>query len=99
MAGWIMIGIGAVVVLFILFVTWAMNSRLAGRRGWVFNKHNPRPRGAGTLGLLESIYQPSIEHVIEERSSERARGSQDESGERPDPGGGNRAERSDSTGG
>jgi len=58
-------------------------SVIAGERDWVYNKHNPRPRGGGTLGLLEEIYQPSIQHVIEERSSEKARGSQDESG---DPG-------------
>jgi len=75
-----------VFVLFILAMTWAMNSRVAGERGWVFNKHNPRRRGGGTLGLLESIYQPSIEHVIEERSSERARGSQDASGDTPEAG-------------
>ena len=73
-------------VSFILFVFWAMNSRWAGERGWVYNRHNPRPRGVGSLGLLESIYQPSIEHVIEERSSEKARGSQEESGDKPEAG-------------
>lgn len=82
----ILIGIIGFAVLLIVLVTWAMNSRRAGERGWVFNRYNPRPRGAGSLGLLESIYQPSIEHVIEERASEKARGSQDESGDRPDPG-------------
>jgi len=61
-------------------------SRYAGKRGWVYNKWNPRPPGGGTLGLLESIYQPSIEHVIEERASEKHRGSQDESGEKPEAG-------------
>jgi hypothetical protein len=80
---WVIVGI---FVLFIAVLSWAVNSRVAGERGWVFNKHNPRPRGSGTLGFLESIYQPSIEHVIEERSSERARGSQDESGDKPEAG-------------
>jgi len=75
-----------IMVSFILFVFWAMNSRWAGERGWVYNRHNPRPRGVGSLGLLESIYRPSIEHVIEERSSEKARGSQEESGEKPEAG-------------
>jgi hypothetical protein len=56
----------------------------------VYNRYNPRPRGIGTLGLLESIYQPSIEHVIEERASEKARGNRDDSGEEPEPGGGGR---------
>ena len=74
-----------VFTLFIGVVFWAQHSRWAGERGWVYNKHNPRPRGLGTLGILEEIYQPSIRHVIEERSSERARGSQDESGEGDDP--------------
>ena len=82
----ILIGMVTSAVLLIVLVTWAMNSRRAGERGWVYNRYNPRTRGAGSLGLLESIYQPSIEHVIEERSSEKARGSQDESGGRPDPG-------------
>jgi hypothetical protein len=36
--------------------------------------------------MLEAIYQPSIEHVIEERSSQHARGTQDESGEKPEAG-------------
>lgn len=75
---------GIVTVLVVVVVgvfTWAMNSRLAAERGWVYNRYNPRPKGGGSLGLLEEIYQPSIRHVIEERSSEKARGSQDESGE------------------
>jgi hypothetical protein len=87
MAGLIML---SVVVTVLLTFVWAMNSRRAGERGWVYNRYNPRPRGVGTLGILESIYQPTIEHVIEERSSERARGSQDTSGDPPEAG---RAER------
>ena len=68
---------------FVGVVTWAMNSRWAGERDWVYNRHNPRPRGVGSLGLLETIYQPSLEHVIEERASEKARGSQVQSGDPP----------------
>ena len=83
MAGYIMIGVAVAVP---LIVAWALNSRMAGERGWVYNRHNPRPSGVGTLGLLEEIYQPSIRHVIEERSSQRARGSQDESGDKPEAG-------------
>ncbi|HAX81325.1 MAG TPA: hypothetical protein DCY40_02005 [Actinobacteria bacterium] len=71
---------------FFVLVLWAANSRRAGERGWVYNRYNPRPRGTGTLGLLESIYQPSIEHVIEERSSQKARGDQAKSGDKPLPG-------------
>ena len=61
----ILMGMIGLAVLLIAAVTWAMNSRKAGERGWVFNRYNPRTRGGGSLGLLESIYQPSIEHVIE----------------------------------
>ncbi len=85
MAGYIMLGFAVAVP---LIIVWALSSRRAGERGWVYNKHNPRPRGIGTLGLLEEIYQPSIQHLIEERSSERARGSQDESGDKPEAGAG-----------
>ena len=64
-------------------------SRWAGERGWVYNKHNPRKpgSGAGSLGLFEEVFQPSVRHVIEEQSSERLRTEQDESGDEPDPGG------------
>lgn len=87
MAGTILVlGIVAAVLLFVLFVAWALNSRWAGERGYVYNRYNPRPRGLGTLGLLETIFHPSIEYVIEERSSQRARGTQDESGDKPEPG-------------
>ena len=77
--------IGGIVAVVLMSIGFALRrlSRLAGERDWVYNKHNPRPKGLGTLGLLESIYQPSIEYVIEERSSQKARGSQDESGEPP----------------
>ena len=82
MTGIIMIGIAASIP---LLVAWALSSKKAAARGWVYNKHNPRPPGSGTIGFLEELYQPSVRHVIEERSSERARGSQDESGDRPLP--------------
>lgn len=75
-----MIAVIVIAVAVVLVGIWAANSRTAGERDWVFNRYNPRPRGGGTLGLLESIYQPSMEHVIEERSSERARGDQARSG-------------------
>ena len=81
MSGLITVGAIVIVFAFIGVVMWAANSRLAGERGWVYNRYNPRPRGGGTLGLLEEIYQPSITHVIEERASEKARGDQAKSGD------------------
>lgn len=52
----------------------------ADRRGWIFYKTKPKFRGS-SLGLIESVYNPAMEHVVEERGGERARGSQDESGD------------------
>ena len=75
-----------VVVAILAASIWASNSRMAGERGWVYNRFNPNRRGGGTLGLLEEIYQPSIQYVIEERSDQAARGGQNESGDKPDPG-------------
>ena len=61
------------------------NTRWAGERGWVYNKHNPRPPGgSGTLGIFEEMFQPGIEHVTEESTSERVRADQAESGDKPD---------------
>lgn len=72
----------------ILILGFALNRILywAGMRGWVFNKHNPRPSGGGIpLGIFDEIFQPSIEHVIDERTSERIRADQAESGDGFDP--------------
>lgn len=58
------------------------NTRWAGERGWVYNKHNPRPPGVGYVpGAFDQSFQPSVEHVIEARESERIRAEQDESGD------------------
>jgi hypothetical protein len=80
MSGFV-ITVVVLVVVFLVVAVWAANSRTAGERGWVYNRYNPRPRGMGTLGLLEAIYHPAIEHVIEERASEKARGDQADSGD------------------
>ncbi len=73
----------AAVVVGIVFGLFA-SSRWAGERGWFYNKHNPRPPGAGLRpGPFDEIYQPSVRHVIEEETSERIRADQDESGDKP----------------
>jgi hypothetical protein len=56
----------------------------ADGRGYIYYKSKPKFKGS-SLGLIEGIYNPSVEHVVEERSGERARGSQDESGDKPGP--------------
>ena len=55
----------------------------ADGRGYIYYKTKPKFKGS-SLGLIEGIYNPSVEHVVEERAGERARGSQDESGDKPD---------------
>jgi len=55
----------------------------AESRGWIYYKTKPKYHGS-SLGLIESVYNPAMEHVMEERGGERARGSQDESGDDPD---------------
>ena len=51
----------------------------ADRRGWIFYRTKPRFRGS-SIGLIEEIYHPAHEHVIDEESSERERGEATESG-------------------
>jgi hypothetical protein len=57
----------------------------ADGRGFIYYRTKPKFRGS-SLGLIESVYNPAMEHVVEERGGERARGSQDESGGKPDEG-------------
>ncbi len=76
----------------------------ADSNGWIYYKTKPKFRGS-SLGLIEAVYNPAIEHVVEERGGERARGSQDDSGDDDPPnlneadrGMPDRAETSDSPG-
>ena len=82
MIGFIVMG----VLTLVLVLAAISNSRWAAKRGWVYNKHNPRPTGSGMPMMLDQIYQPSIEHVIEERTSESIRADQNESGDKPNTG-------------
>ena len=49
-------------------------------KGWIYWRRSER-RGSASLGLLETIYQPSITHVFEEETREQTESDQDESGE------------------
>jgi hypothetical protein len=62
-----------------LLLTW-----MAGR-GWVYYRSNDRPRPS-SLGLIEEIYQPSMEHVIDEEARERTVADQEASGAPDEPG-------------
>ena len=48
-------------------------------RGWIFYKN--RRGSAPWLGVLDQIYKPEIEYVIDEQSSQRIKADQNESGE------------------
>jgi hypothetical protein len=50
-------------------------------RGWIYYKNKRRPGGVG-LSLIGQIYQPSIEHAVEEEQSERIKADQDDSGDK-----------------
>ncbi|MCL1593901.1 MAG: hypothetical protein M3132_06070 [Actinomycetia bacterium] len=82
MIGFIVIGVLALVLAAVAIAS----SRWAVQRGWVYNKHNPRPGGAGMPMMVDQIYNPGIEHVIEEERSEATRADQKESGDGPDRG-------------
>lgn len=70
---WYLIVPLAAVGLALLALGWMSFSRFAAGRDWIYHeKHNPRPEGLSSLGLLEEIYQPSISHVVEEETSQKA---------------------------
>ncbi len=74
---WVLIAVAAVLML------WAGHRTLDPRVERPHQEGKPRFRGS-SLGLLEEIYNPGMEYVMEERASERARGSQDDSGDGDD---------------
>lgn len=82
---WFLVGLVLVIVAGIVAIAIHLLLTWANRRGWVYyrNDNRPPPR---TLGLLEEIYQPSIEHVIDEEVSEQTRADQAESGDPETPG-------------
>lgn len=57
-----------------LLLTWME------RRGWIWYRTKDRPRPS-SLGLLEEIYQPSMEHVVEQQVSEETEADQAAQGE------------------
>lgn len=56
----------------------------ANRKGWVYYRNEDRPT-PHSLGLLEEIYQPSIEHVIDQEISEQTAADSTESGDPDTP--------------
>jgi hypothetical protein len=60
----------------------------AEQRGWVYYKHKRAPAGSGAMAFMElmKIYRPEIEHVIEEERGGDLRVTDDETGQKRDPG-------------
>ena len=60
----------------------------AEQRGWVYYKHKRAPAGSGAMAFMElmRIYRPEIEHVIEEERTGDLRVTDDETGQKRDPG-------------
>ena len=78
MFAYVLLGLLATVILVALF----FGSRWVGERGWVYNKHNPRPPGSGIpSGAFGQILKPELEYMVEEMASEQVRAEQDESGD------------------
>lgn len=59
--------------------TWAEG------RGWIYYRSEDR-KGPLPMGMLEEIYQPSVEHLVVEVSDDAIRADQDESGADPHEG-------------
>ena len=79
----------ALVVVVVALTVFAMHRALrwAERRGYIYYLDKPQRRPP-TLGLLEEIYAPDMEHVVEEAASQYVRAEEDESGsDRDGPGG------------
>jgi hypothetical protein len=74
------IGVGIVLVLAISGLIVHLTLTWMASRGWIWYRSIARP-GPSSLGLIEGIYQPSMEHVIEEEARERTEADQAESGE------------------
>ncbi len=83
--GWLVVVILAVALLGIVAVSGHLLLTWMERRGWIYYRNPDRPRPS-TLGLLEEIYQPSIEHVVDEMTSEAIEADQAVSGDPEEPG-------------
>lgn len=60
----------------------------AENRGWVYYQKRRAPAGSGAMAFMElmRIYRPEIEHVIEEERGGDLRVTDDETGQKRDPG-------------
>lgn len=82
---WIFIAVLVSSCVLIIGVVGHLALNWANRKGWVYYRNNDRPP-PHSLGLVEEIYQPSIEHVIEQEVSDQTTRDQAESGDPDAPG-------------
>ena len=75
----VMGGIPVVPVVLALLLVLHVFALLAERRGWIY--YRTRPPRVGTLGLLEALVEPEVEHMVEEQSSESLRADPSEWGD------------------
>lgn len=80
--GWVIAAAVAVVVAAVMLYGLHRLALWAEQRGWIYYRQKDRP-GPLPMGILEEIYQPSIEHTIVELSDESIRAEQDETGADP----------------
>lgn len=66
---WFVLGLLLTASLLIAAVAVHLALTWANRRGYVWYRNSDRPPPR-SLGLLEEIYQPSVEHVIEQQATE-----------------------------
>jgi hypothetical protein len=76
--------VAILIVLAVAAVTVHVVLSWMARGGWVYYWTKDRPRPS-SLGLVEEIFQPSIDQVTEEQAGEQSRSDQAESGEPEDP--------------
>lgn len=79
----VLVALAVVVVLVIAAVVVHLVLTWMERRGWIWYRTKDRPRPS-SLGLIEEIYQPSIEHVVEQQVSEDTEADQAALGEPED---------------
>ena len=78
------LALGGLIALFVVGYALHRLALWAEERGWIYYKTKRRPGGVG-LSLIGQIYQPSIEHVVEQEQSDKVKADQDDSGDKLDP--------------
>jgi hypothetical protein len=76
----VIIAAGAIVALALAALVVHLALTWMATRGWVYYRPTERQR-PGSLGFIEEVFQPSMEHVIDEETRDKTEADQAESGE------------------